>query len=101
MVKISFVQGVVEEEDEEGGLSRKSSRVSYGTTKLRRKGTLTHLRDSVRSTKSYGSRGDVLPREKSSTSLNPPTSPTGQLPEKRGSEVQLEMVTVHENIEAA
>ena len=67
-------QGVIEEveEVEEAGLVRKASKVSHrgAESKVRRRGTLTHVRDSIRSNRSavesMGGRSDIVPRRKSS-----------------------------------
>ena len=101
----SFIptQGILEEEEpeEEETLVRKASKVSYGRGaegKVRRKGTITHIRDSIKSNKSAveGGRSDIVPRRKSTASgiFNPtPTLPLVE--ESPEAEVQLEMGTVH------
>lgn len=100
-----FLQGELEEFEEGEGLGRQPSKISYkgAEGKIRRKGTITHIRDSVRSTKSAGGRSDVLPREKSQTALNSPDTPTSPAAKKqqKENEVELEMVTVHEKNMAA
>ena len=93
----------MEEEDGEG-FERKPSKISFGRgaeAKVRRKGTLTHIRESIRSSKGaveYG-RSDIVPRKKSTASQPAPDSPDiKEAPlDGMGGEVQLEMVTVGSN----
>ena len=85
------------EEDEEGLEipSRRESKVSFGRGaegKIKRKGTLSHLRESTRSNKSSGGRSDILSRDKSATSLNVPS------PKKKNS-IEMEEITVNVNFE--
>ena len=99
-----------EEEEEFEGLERKVSKISYGRGaggKIQRKGTISHVRDSIRSNKSAGGRSDVLPRQKSATSLGfpAPVSPTSAAEIghdkddsmiKEGA-IELEVVTVYKD----
>ena len=94
MVCCPYLQGEIEEELEEG-LGRQPSKVSYGRGadgKIRRKGTVTHVRDSVRSSKSLKSRGAAAEAPNSDA----PTSPLVKNTGTGGDGMQMEMVTVHE-----
>lgn len=89
-----FLQGELEEEEEEGeegvALGRKASYGSRSGSKIRRKGTVNHIRGSV-----HSNRGSRIPREKSQTAL-PTSSAPAQYPMKDGGDQQMEMVTVHQ-----
>ena len=74
----------------EFGIVSKGSKISFGQDggqKLRRKGTLTHVRDSVRSTRS-----GVLSRGNSARAITVPDEVRGN--KKREEVVQLEEITV-------
>ena len=79
--------------DGEFGIVSKGSRISFGRDgsqkgqKLRRRGTLTHVRDSVRSTRS-----GVLSRGNSAAAITVPDGVKGG--KKREQFVQLEEITV-------
>lgn len=101
---VNFLQGELEEEFEsEEDLSHQPSKISYkgAEGKIRRKGTITHIRESVRSTRSLGGRSGVLPRQKSIP--DSPISPTTQnehvqFKNKESEvEIELEAVTLHQN----
>ena len=115
------MQGTLEEvEEDESGLTRTASKASKASHsrraeggRIRRKGTLTHARDSIRSSKSLTrgggiGRSDNVRRKKSTQAGVEPKSTQAEIEpasplvvrelyssDSPEAEVQLEMVTVH------
>ena len=94
---IGSLQGELEEtEEEEEQLGREPSKSSYGRgsqAKIRRKGTINHVRGSVHSNRSL--RGALTPRQKSQDVPEASASMQEPAPMREGGQEQLEMVTVH------